>query len=188
MKTDESHEKHKPLAQDMSLSAFVEKNLSLLTILGIFTALTVFAAELPLQPLGSMLSFLFMAETVILWSVLLEHLPSKGKGWRMLWFENIMTLSVIILVFYWLLAYRELWREWLIIPLAAILLASVSWVLKHFDIFNRVFRAKPDEKRALRWIFWMVILAAVFTAAAVISEPLNNLLDTIAGSFSDAQP
>jgi hypothetical protein len=81
----------------MALYTFVEENHKLLTVLGVFTALTVFAANLPLRPLGSMLSFLFMALTVTLWLELLERFPSKAAGWRMDWFETLLSFTVFIL-------------------------------------------------------------------------------------------
>ena len=190
--SDSQPENPSPPQRRMTLHAFVEENHKLLTVLGVFTALTVFAANLPLKSLGSMLSFLFMAMTVILWLEVLERFPSKGAGWRMDWFEILLSFTVLVLAFYWFVDFRRVWDYWLVIPVAAPLLWAASKVMDRFDLFNRVFRAKPDEKRTLRYALWVVFivgaLLAAISIAAVVTPHVDRWLDKVAEGMSKPAP
>lgn len=192
MPTEPQSDNPLPPPRKTTLFAFVEENQKLLTVLGVFTALTVFAASLPLKPLGSILSFLFMTLTVILWQELLERFPAKAAGWRMSWFESLLSLAVLMLMFYWLVDYRDLWQYWLAILVLAPLLWGVSKIMNRFDVFNRVFHAKPGAKRPLRYIVWVLFFAGALLAAILVTgfltPPLNRLFDSIARSMTAAPP
>jgi len=50
-----------------SLSDYVENNSKLISVLGVFTALTVFTNNLSIKPIGYALSFVFLTITIIIW-------------------------------------------------------------------------------------------------------------------------
>jgi hypothetical protein len=170
----------------------VEENHKLLAVLGIFTALTVFSASLPLRALGSVLSFLFMAMTLLLWLELLERFPAKTTGWRMNLFEILLTFTVLVFVFYWFVDYRAVWEYWLVIPIAAPLLWVAAALMDRFDVFNRVFHAKPGEKRSIRYVLWATLLFASLVAALFVAQLVapcvDRWLDKVAESAADALP
>jgi len=171
-----------------SLTQYIEENHKLITVLGVFTALTVFARSLPITTLGLFLSFLFMTLAVFVWLELFARFPSKAGGWRVTWFENILSLSVFMLVIYWILDYRQVWSQVLIIPVFGMLMGAISFLLKRFDVFNRLFRSQPDEKRALRYVFGIAIVAIAFFLSALVVSPLNHLLDHLASWMAIPPP
>jgi len=189
---DEQSEAPLPPPRRLALHAFVEENHKLLAVLGVFTALTVFSASLPLRALGSVLSFLFMAMTVLLWLELLERFPAKTTGWRMNWFEILLTFTVLVLVLYWFVDYRAVWEDWLVIPIAAPLLWVAAALMDRFDVFNRVFHAKPGEKRSIRYALWATLLFASLVAALFVAQlvapHVDRWLDKVAESAVDALP
>ncbi len=46
-----------PKDEKVSLASFIDANQKLISVLGIFTAISVFASNLPLKPVGYALSF-----------------------------------------------------------------------------------------------------------------------------------
>jgi len=175
-----------------TLYSFIEENHNLITVLGVFTALAVFAANLTLKPVGLILSFLFMTLTVILWLELLGRFPSKGAGWRMDWFENILSFAVLAFLIYWLLDFRTIWKSVLIVLVFGLVLQGVSAAMKQLNVFNRIFHAKPGEKRTLRYAVWLVLVVAsialAFGVAALVTPWINHWLDAITKSVAAPIP
>lgn len=171
-----------------TLYSFIEKNHKFITVIGVFIALTVFAANLTMKPMALILSFLFMTLTIILWLELLERFPSKGGGWRMYWFENILSFAALSLLAYWLLEFRAIWKTMLIVLVFGLVLHGLSAVMKRYNVFNRIFHAMPGEKRSLRYIVWLVtMLVSIGVALGVasfltswISHWLNEITKSMA--------
>jgi len=84
-----------------TLFDFIEENQRLITVLGVFTALTVFSSNLPLKPFGYVLSFMFMSLTVLLWLELWQKFPTKSGSWRLTVFENVLPFTVLAVIAYW---------------------------------------------------------------------------------------
>ena len=189
MSSDEKQpEVLKKLPDKPTLHSFIEENHKLITVLGVFTALTVFAANLTLKPMGLILSFLFMTLTIILWLELLGRFPSKGAGWRMDWFENILSFTVLALLVYWLLDFRSVWKSVLIVLVFGLVLQGVSAAMRRLNAFNRIFHAKPGEKRTLRYAVWLVLVVAsvalAIGVAALVTPWINSWLDAITKSMA----
>lgn len=166
-----------------TLSKFVEDNEKLINVLGVFTAITVFVSELRLQIFGYALSFAFMALTVILWLELWGKFPSGKGDWKLIWFENILTLTVMAIIFYWLIDFRDIWREALVFLIFSIISAVFSVVMKRFGIFNKLFLTQDGELKWLRYTFgFIIILIILYTSliiAYAITPSINNALDSI---------
>lgn len=175
-----------------TLHSFIEDNHKLITVLGVFTALTMFAANLTLKPMGLFLSFLFMTLTLILWLELLGRFPSKGAGWRVDWFESILSLTVLVFLVYWLLDFRTIWKNVLIILVFGLVLQGVSAVMRRLNAFNRIFHAKPGEKSTLRYVVSLVLIVAsvalAFGVAALVTPWINYWLDAITKSMAAPIP
>lgn len=172
----------KPLDK-VTLYSFMEENHKVITVIGVFTALTVFTANLTLRPMALILSFLFMTLTIILWLELLGRFPSKGGGWRMYWFENILSFAAFSLLAYWLLAFRAIWKTMLVVLVFGLVLHSLSAAMKRFNVFNRIFHAMPGRKRSLRYVVWLVIMivsgVVAFGIGALLTPWINRWLDVI---------
>jgi hypothetical protein len=172
----EEGKKKKPTLFD-----FIEENQRLVTVLGVFTALTVFSSNVPLKPFGYVLSFLFMSLTVLLWLELWQKFPSESGSWRLTVFENILPFTVLAVIAYWLIQFRKIWHEFLFLPITIIILSVFTYFLKRFNIFNRFFRAAPNEKKFLRYVFGLAVIFVALFISMLLARPaatqLNRFLD-----------
>lgn len=178
--------------EKVTLAAFIDDNYKLLSALGIFTALTLFASNLPLRWIGYALSFLFLTATVLILLELWERFPSKSGTTRLFWFENALFLSGLVVVGYWFLEFRAIWHHLLFIPIASVLMWFFSAIIKRFNLFNVLFRTEPGGRRTLRHIFgltlWGVVIVASLALASVLSPPINALLDEARQSMEPSEP
>lgn len=163
------------------MTEFVEENQKLITVLGVFTALTMYSSNLPLKPFAYVLSFLFMTLTVLLWLELWGRYPPSQSNWTLTWFENILSLTLLVFIGYWLIAFRDIWDKFLVTLLFGLILAPFSWLLKKYNVFNRLFRTQPGKLKPLRYLFGIAIsLAALFLSlllAHIIAPLFNRVLD-----------
>jgi hypothetical protein len=175
-----------------TLAQFIEDNHKLITVFGVFTALTVFAAGLPVRAVGTMLSFMFITLAVFVWMELWTRFPSNGGSWRLTWFENLLSLTVLILLAYWLLDFRPLWQYFLVVLLFLVFLGITSGILKRLNVFNRLFRTEPGQRRGLRFAFGIAIFLFVayvsLQLAGLVTPPVNRWLDTISSALSTPIP
>jgi hypothetical protein len=188
---DQGRPAKEPEDERPTITSFVNANFNMLTALGIFAALAAFSTTLPIPGAAYFLSFIFLFGTVLIWWELLRgfsaRVPTKGGGGALIWFENVMTIGVFALILYWLIAFRTVWRQLLIVPMAAIMMQAVlgvvSYVSKRSNWFNRTFHVQPGELRGLR--YWIYALAAVSAfllclgVASLLIGPVNQLLDSI---------
>lgn len=169
-----------------TLNTFINKNDKLLSALGIFTALTVFSSNLSLKWIGYILSFLFLSTTILIWLELWAKFP-KSATTRLMWFENILSYSIMAVIAYWLLAFYEIWRLFLFIPIALILLYLFSIFIKRFSIFNTVFHSKSIHHKKLRYILGFTVLIVVLYISSYIANqlesPISTLINNIKQSF-----
>lgn len=185
----EEIEKEKPKP---TLASAVEENHKLITVLGVFTALTVFAANLRLQPFGQVLSFLFMSLTILVWFELWGRFPNERGNWTLTWFENLLFITVLAVVLYWLVDFRELWHTYLWLLVFSVILAVFSTVMKKFDVFNRLFRTQPGKLRFLRYGLGLVIVLGTLYCSiwisARITPSINLFLDVFNNTMQTPTP
>jgi hypothetical protein len=166
----------------VSLVDFVEDNHKLITTLGVFTALTVFVSNLPLKTLGYLLSFLFLTGTVLVWSELWSRFPKPGTN-RLIWFENVLSVAVLILVAYWVLEFRVIWRLLLTTILMLTFLWFMSLTIKRFNLFEFLFRIPLFRHNALRYLVGVIVIGIALILAAqlanFLAQPINALLDEL---------
>lgn len=176
----------------VTLAAFIDDNYKLLSALGVFVGLTLFASNLPLKSIGYSLSFLFVSATVLIMLELWERFPSKSGTTRLFWFENILFLSSLLVVAYWFVEFRAMWHQYLVVPILCILLWLVSAVIKRFDLFNRLFRTEPGGRKILRYIFGFALIGVVFVVsyavATWLTPPINTFLDEVRRSMEASAP
>lgn len=170
------------------LADVIDENHNLLTAIGIFVALTVFSASLPVKPfkpIGIVLSFCFLGEAIILsWEFYVKsYLPANQATVRLYFFQLILELALVILVLYWLLAFRELWRGFLIIPLAFMILGVMIPILQRLGPrLSPIFERVPNKwywrvPVSIAWV--LIIFYVAIRLASWATLPLNQWLDNL---------
>jgi hypothetical protein len=174
--------KPKPAENEITLTAFIEKNHKLITVLGVFTALTVFSDSIKNETFGTVLSILFLSMTVTLWLELWSTFPSQEVGWLLIIFENLLSLSVLIIVIYWLFNINIVYSEGIFGITFLISMGLISGLVKKYNVFNVLFRARVGEKKNIRYVFGLALIALIILFSIVISNVaspyITNWLDT----------
>lgn len=173
-----------------TLSEFVENNEKLISVLGVFTAVSLFVSGLSVHWFGYMLSFMFMILTVILWLELWSKFPSGSGDWKITTFENILMVAVFTLFAYVLVDFRDLWKSsYLDLLVFAVIMGTFSSTMKRYDVFNRLFRCQPGERRWLRYLLGSTVLLVVVFVSFVLAHfaalGLNRVLDAMYKSLSE---
>ena len=181
----------------VTLADFIEENHRLLTVLGVFTAMTVFASNLPLAWPGAMLAFLFMALSVMLWLQLFARVLSTSHATTsMALFVTFFSMATLHMVLYWLLAFRSIWREYLANVLWILAFgASVSvhrWCVRRHKVLYRFYHPGPDRATAYRTAFstlslLVIVLLAGFSAFYG-ARALNRVLDGLYQDVTQPTP
>ena len=181
-----------PKENRATLTKFIEDNEKLINVLGVFTAIKVFVGELRLQAYGYTLSFMFMTLTVILWLELWGKFPSESGDWKITWFENILFLTVLAILVYWLIDFRDIWHEFLFLLIFGIIGGAFSAVMKKFGIFNKLFRTQAGKLKWLRYTFGIIIMLIVITASWLMAQSIapiaNDVLDSINEAIKNPSP
>lgn len=171
-----------------SIATMVTDNHSLITVLGVFVALTIFSSNLPLQPFGYVLSFLFVTASILLWKELINNFPPERGTEGLYWFENILTFSMFVFFAYWVVQYRKVVVKFLFMPIALVLLSIISVTMKRNDAFNRFFNTTHGQHKTLRNICWFILIMLTLLISGVIqalvAPHLGPALDTVFDELS----
>lgn len=164
-----------------TLGDFLEENQRVITVLGVFTALTVFANNLRPAEFGQFLSFIFLAIALLIWFELWARFPAKASNWRLNWFENLLSLVVMVLVGYWIVAVHQWVHDLITMLVWGFSLAGISHFARKHDLFNRVFRTVPDGRRRLRYgiglLLQVLVLALSLAVAGILGPPIDRFVD-----------
>ena len=163
-----------------TLASFIEDNHKLLTTLGVFTALTVFASNIDPKPVGNILSIFFLTLTVLIWLEVWERFPPRNGSWRLLWFESVLSFSVLAILGIWLF-YLSSVSMFLTLFMFLIISSFITWIMNRFDLFNRLFQTEPGKRKYLRYTLGLVLLIAMFFIsyylAKIASPPVQQFFD-----------
>lgn len=110
--------------EKITLHTFLENNHKILSVLGVFTALTVFSRGLPLTGVGQILSLLFLTLTILLWLELMSRYPTPASA-RLSWFENLVTFAIMFTAIYWLMDYNAMLGS---VGIGLLIMFVVVWV------------------------------------------------------------
>ena len=136
------------------------------------------------------MSFMFMTLTVLLWLELWSKFPSESGDWKITWFENILFLTVLAILVYWLIDFRDIWHEFLFILIFGIISGLFSVVMKKFGIFNKLFHTQAGKLKWLRYIFGIIILIIIITGSWLLAQSFapmaNEVLDSINESIRNS--
>lgn len=163
----------------ISLSDFIENNHKLISSLGIFTALTAFSMNITNKYFKFGLSFLSLTLSVMLFIELIGQFPKKGAS-LLGWFETVLTFTFLGYVCYWIIDYYTFWKLFLIYLIQLFIVGTVSFIIKKFDLFNKLFKTNSGQKKNLRYLlFFLVILFSSYIGlylGRLISPKIKEIL------------
>jgi hypothetical protein len=170
-----------------TLFEFVEQNQKLITVLGVFTALTVFANNIPFADFSSLLSFLFLTIALIVWiELFMRAKVANNANWRLKVFENILSLSVFALIGYWLVGYVDTWRSFTFVPLMALFTSLIFVPIRKYSIYQRLNNPSSARFRILKKVLWFFILITITLcsafAAAKFATPVVEFFQSLKAS------
>jgi hypothetical protein len=169
-----------PNSPKPSLSDFIELHHKLITILGVFTALTAFSANLPIKGFAQAISALFLTLTLIVWIELWGRFPSSTGTTTLIWFESILGLTMLALIGYWVVSVRTVFPPLVFILVFGIIINIISWVMKKFDLYNRILHTQLGGRKLLRYVLGTAIIvlsfAITFFITAMVSLPIDKFL------------
>jgi len=163
------------------ISDFIEGNYKLISTLAFLTALTAFAGNLSLKPLGHFLSFLGWLSSIVVWCELLGKFPPlKQSSVPLVLFSSTLGFIGIVVQAYCLIEFASLWGK-LFYPIffflsAYILIALFTVLLKVSPTYQRV--AFPIFKRS-QLLFWGIHVMAILLVWVIlwfVTPQLNKLL------------
>jgi hypothetical protein len=160
-----------------SLGTFLEENQRLITVLGVFSALAIFTSNLHPVGFGQFVSSLLLFLTLLIWFELWGRFPSKGGGWRLDWFEDILFMAILMLVAYWV-GVVHVWFHDLLAALVFIsTMGGLSRLIKRHDLFNRVFRTVPGGRKSLRYTLGVLLPVTVLAISIFLADKVGRPLD-----------
>ena len=162
----------------MTLSELLEDNHTLLEVIGVFTAVSVFIGQLQIHWFAHVLSFLFMVLVIVLCVELWTKFPRGTGSMKVLLFEYALTAAVFFLLLDLFVDYRDIWTHFLYVPIFLVLSCTV---LLGFVV--PVLRAVIPKNKVLRKVVGLVISVVVIYLSmrlAVHIEPgANRFFDAV---------
>ncbi|HMG18824.1 MAG TPA: hypothetical protein VK573_08880 [Gemmatimonadales bacterium] len=133
--------------------------------------------------LTHLLSFFFLAATVILWFELLEQYPPKTSSVKLRLFETALTMAVLFLLASWLFIYWDFWKQMVVAVIFGVLSLIVTGLFQKYDLFNRLFATRAGGRWLLRRVVYFftlgVILAATLLLATIVGIKVTPWLDQL---------
>lgn len=162
-----------------TLSELLADNHTLLEVIGVFTAVSVFIGQLEIRLFAYVLSFLFMILVVILCVELWTRFPRYTTSLKVMVFKGVLTAAVLLLLLDLFVDYRNIWKYFLYLPIFivifyAVFMGLVAPVLRRTSLYR--------NKTLLRLVAAVIaiILAYFSMRLAVLVEPgVNQLLDAV---------
>jgi hypothetical protein len=100
---------HGNAPKGLTLATYIEDNQKLLTVLGVFTALTGFSTNLPIKLFGVVLSFCCMGIALLVLVQLWLRFPAYPEDISTTLFKLFLFVAMLTLFLYWLVAFTTVW-------------------------------------------------------------------------------
>jgi len=156
-------------APKQTLKGFIDENHRLISVLGVFAALILFALQLKLGPFtGLMIAGLFTC-AMLLWVELLLQFPKDASG-RLGLFEAGIQATMLVIVLWWLLVMEKLLGVALVFCAAWVGLMYLTGAAAEKVLVLKRFRATRFGKGRLgALVFGLVMVLACAAIAARLS-------------------
>jgi Ca2+/Na+ antiporter len=112
-----------------TLTQYIENNHKLLSIFSILVTLSVLANNLPDKDLGRILSFCLFTLSLLIGIEIFVNFPPVDRG-RLSWFREIMTFSMLMFVYVWIVMYWQYLMVFLYMAVCAIILLPIFYLFK----------------------------------------------------------
>jgi len=172
----------------MPLKEFIEKNHILLSAVAVFATITALLSNLPIKWVSTVLSFISIAGTVVIWHEVQTQLPKKMSP-KLFLFRYVLLWGLGGLVFYWLLEFREIWHVFLFIPLTIVFMSEIVLTLRpltELNIVKKIFGLGKEKNWFQKILKVGVALSIAFISlflATLFSPSINLILDWIKNTF-----
>jgi len=188
----------------VSLEKFIKDNNVLLSALAVFASLTALLSKLSISWLSTFLSFLSIGGLILIWLEIRSKIPKDNISIRLLFFRYVLLWGLGGIGLYWLLAFRDIWKVGLFVPLfflflymffspfkllGQILTQVINWLnslpkIRNNKIFKKVFgfintNGLKAFLKILKIAYFIVVICLSFSYAVLLSPPINTLLDSI---------
>jgi hypothetical protein len=167
-----------------TLASYIEDNHKLLTVLGVFTALTGYSANLPIRLFGITLSFCCMGIALLVLVQLWWRFPAYPQDVSTTLFKLFLFVAMLALFLYWLVAFTTVWGYALPIVVAMLTFSLLSTLALWLD--KRLSRRRTDLASGesstrgytggLQIIFLLACLVLSVLTAALLAPYLTGLL------------
>lgn len=172
---------------ETTLRDFLIQEHKLITSLGVFITLTLFSQSFINSKFSFLASSLFLLLALIIFFELWEQFPKKNSSTKLRLFETYLSAGSVFVFIYWLSELKKLEVGAHIIAITIFLygpiLTLLSNQIKKLDLFNRIFNAKNDEKKIVRYIFGYMIMFLtyfiIFLTVNYFREYIDLFLSTI---------
>lgn len=174
-----------------NLKEFIDENHYLLSSMAILIALATFGINLSINWIGSILSFLSIAAIATIWVELYKMFPQKGTL-RLILFKNILSLGLLTIGFYWVLAFPVFWNIFSFVPLFIFLLYMLHSNIKQFmsiPFIARLFGVQGKRnllQKALVAFYAgaiFITLIWIFSLSVGATPAINTILEAIRVNF-----
>lgn len=192
----------------VSLKQFIIENHILLSALAVFATLSALLSKLSISWLSTLLSFISIAGLILIWLEIQSQLPKEKISLKLLLFRYVMIWGLGGLILYWLLAFRDIWKVSLFVPLfflfvymfyspfkllSQILTQIINWLnslprFKQTKFFKKILEIKNSNNfkiflKILRAAYLIIVIIISFNYAVLLSPPINAILDLIKNTF-----
>jgi hypothetical protein len=178
---------HDDAPKGLTLASYIEDNHKLLTVLGVFTALTGYSANLPIRLFGMVLSFCCMGIALLVIAQLWLRFPAYPQDISTTLFKLFLFVAMLALFLYWLVAFTTVWSYALPVVVGiltfSLLSALVLWLDKLLSRRSAYVAARSAFTHAplggLRTAYLLVALVVSSLVAILLAPHLVGLLMTL---------
>jgi hypothetical protein len=177
-----SQTEHDAPKKKTSLNDFVGLHQPLITSTGVFIALTIFCFSITNQNVGFILSFFFMAISLLFLYDLVKCFK-KDVSLRLGLFQLLLNFAMFALLFYWLYEYREIILNLLIIVVFGVVGSLYFLIIRKTNILNLRFWHKNIFTKILLGTFYLVSVSFIFLVSGLITTNIKPILSIILESL-----
>ena len=181
--------------EKVSLLVFLEANHKILSVLGVFIALSVFTKNYLEGYFAIIASFNFLTIVILIWLEFLGRFPSKASSTTISLglFEALFSYTVIIFFIVWFIDLNEFipkaYKAITFILILVFMTVMLSSLIKRFDVFDRLFDRKLGERRRQRFLLYFLVLLMTFYFSLnvwnIIEAPLDEIFASILSTANE---
>ncbi|XOB46410.1 MAG: hypothetical protein ACKKMV_03090 [Candidatus Nealsonbacteria bacterium] len=160
--------------KEITLKDFIEENYRLLQVLAIFTTLSVFSSNLPLERFRNLLSTLLLSASVLVWLELWARFPKKYGTWRLSLFETLLSGIIVIVILYWFLVAQAFIPAMANYVLFVVLFSAInqliSKAIKKCNLPEILFKKKTSQEEFLRYAIAITVVVISLILAFLLTN------------------